>query len=118
MYTENSLTVWVYIFTKPSFTGGYVLSKLAVSKPSHNALVAKSKWPTVQHSLGVSDTVACVPVVLVEVNFVSSGLGEKMIINDELLLRMVWLAIELIVVVLGKLDATQLGETGEKEINF
>ena len=36
--------------------------------------------------------------------------------DDELLLRMVWLAMELLVVVLGKLDATQLGETRAKEI--
>ena len=36
--------------------------------------------------------------------------------DDELLLDMVWLALELLVVVLGTLGITQLGEAGVKEV--
>ena len=36
--------------------------------------------------------------------------------DDELLLIVVWLALELLVAVLGKVDTVQLAETGSKEV--
>ena len=96
-----------------------------VNKPSHNASVAKSNYPTAQHSLDVADPVACVSIVSIAVNvfcecflkkLITDDSGKATVDDDELLLTMVWLAVELVVVVLGKLGMSQLVETGVKEV--
>ena len=74
-----------------------VLSKLVANKPPHNALVAKGKLPPVQHSLGIWDPVASIPVVSIKAGDVCVGfsreittddLAEAAVEDDELLLTM------------------------------
>ena len=126
MYTENPLSNWVYIHTKPNFTECVVvLSKLVTNKPPHNTSVAKGKLRPVQHSLGIWDPVASIPAVSMKAGDVcvafsreitTDDLAEAAVEDDELLLTMLLIVVKLLVVVLGTLDATQPFETGAKEI--